>query len=465
MRPQNRTARDRLNFELRRHAPTSAADLAHRLQVSIPTVLRMLKERDEHIVRIGTTKNARYALRRPLRGLSRPIPVYRIDAQGKGHEGGSLELVEPSGSILDMQSLGWPVDAEHSGGFWDGLPYPLYDMRPQGFIGRNLTHQSYRDLALPQNLNDWSDDDIVYALSQRGSDVTGNFIVGDATYERWLQTVANPEAPIVESKLAPYYVECAERAMSTGIVGSSAAGEFPKFTASRHLPGALTPHVIVKFSGADESSAVKRWSDLLVCEHIALLALNKKTALPAAASRIVQTRGRTFLEVERFDRHGMYGRSELVTLASLDASILGSAESAWPSIVRQLAKMKLADQQLEFHTQVLWWYGKLIANTDMHTGNLSFQFDAKPGAQPVLRGAPAYDMLPMLYAPLAGGEVPSRQFEPTLPLPKERDVWLTACTAALYFWQQASGDARISIAFRKICGENLRRLESLVQKM
>ncbi|MBI3773883.1 MAG: type II toxin-antitoxin system HipA family toxin YjjJ [Gammaproteobacteria bacterium] len=464
MRPQNQAARNQLTTELRRNAPVSAADLAGHLRISVPTVLRILRERGDQIVRIGTTKKARYALRRPLRGIAHSIPVYRIDIQGKGHSCGTLELVEPHGSVMDLEIMGWPVDVEHSSGYWDGLPYPLYDMRPQGFLGRSFARQTYRDLALPSNLSDWSDDDIVHALSQRGSDTIGNLIVGDHAYERWLTSVASPEAPpLPESGLAECYADLAVRIMNLGIAGSSAAGEFPKFTASRELPGAAAPHVIVKFSGTEDSGAVKRWSDLLVCEHIALTTLRETTRLPAAHSRILNAQGRTFLEVERFDRHGMFGRSEIVTLASIDAAFLGSAESLWPESIRRLTKIKLANQLLENKVRVLWWYGKLIANSDMHMGNLSFTFTPEPGKQPELRLAPTYDMLPMFYAPLAGGEVPVRTFEPVLPLPKEREAWLMACAAALHFWQQTSTDTRISDAFRKVCGENYQRLNNLVQ--
>ena len=79
-------------------------------------------------------------------------------------------------------------------------------------------------------------------------------------------------------------------------------------------------------------------------------------------------------------------------------------------------------------TEKLWWFGKLIANTDMHTGNLSFV------AQGTLAVAPAHDMLPMLYAPLPGGEVPTRVFEPPLPLPTQRPSWAVASAAATLFW-------------------------------
>ena len=463
MRPRNRAARDRLNAELLRNAPVSAAILAERLQVSVPTILRILKENQQHVVRIGTTKNARYALRRTLRGTTHTFPVYRIDEHGKGHECSSLELVHPHGSVMDLNQMGWPVDSEHLNGYWDGLPYPLYDMRPQGFLGRHFAKQTHHDLGLPTHLGDWSDDDIVFALAQRGSDTSGNLIIGDPAYERWLKDIANQTAPLAQDKQAEHYADMADHAMSTGIPASSAAGEFPKFTASRELAGAATPHVIVKFSGADNSSAVRRWSDLLVAEHIALNTLAEINRLPVAKSRILNARGRTFIEVERFDRIGALGRSEVVTLASIDGAFLGSAESDWPTLIQRLINAKLCNPQAFNQTRLLWWFGKLIANSDMHMGNLSFRFSPQTNTLPELHLAPAYDMLPMQYAPLAGGEIPVQQFEPNLPLPKDRDIWATACVAALEFWQQASNDSRISENFRKICLDNFQQLEKLAQ--
>gem|GEM_PF-2098816 len=100
MRPQNRTARDRLAAELRHNSPVAARELADRLLISVPTALRILKERGASVVRIGATKNARYASRRLLRGSAHPIPVYRVDNQGRGHDVGSLDLLEPNGSVF-----------------------------------------------------------------------------------------------------------------------------------------------------------------------------------------------------------------------------------------------------------------------------------------------------------------------------------------------------------------------------
>lgn len=467
MRPQNENARERLEVELRKSPPVSASELSHRLNISVPTTLRILREREEHVIRVGTTKNARYALRRPLRGVARAIPVYRIDRQGRGHSCGHLELVEPQGSYMDLKSMGWPTDKTQINGWWDGLPYPLHDMRPQGFLGQIFARGIYQDIGVSPNPEEWSDDDIAYVLTRYGSDTSGNLIVGDQAYSRWLSSTAGSEPHLLEDNLYARYTNLANQI--TGLIGSgsSAAGEFPKFTASRRLPGAATPHVIVKFSGTDDSTAVRRWSDLLVCEHLALTTLGEQTSLNVAPSRILKEQhGRTFIEVERFDRHDLIGRSEIISLSTLNAALLGSGKSAWPELVTELARLKLVAPDVEEEVLVLWWYGKLIANTDMHLGNLSFRFRPMQGrANPQLQLAPAYDMLPMLYAPLSGGEVPARGFEPPLPLPREREAWYVACKAAREFWKVAAHDGRISNNFQKMCAENLNRLDSLAHRI
>jgi hypothetical protein len=96
------------------------------------------------------------------------------------------------------------------------------------------------------------------------------------------------------------FLVLAEQAVGAGVAGSSAAGEFPKFTAAREFERSATPHIIVKFSAADDSPAVRRWADLLVCEPLALECARRLPGVESARSRIVQYGGRTFLEVERY---------------------------------------------------------------------------------------------------------------------------------------------------------------------
>lgn len=80
-------------------------------------------------------------------------------------------------------------------------------------------------------------------------------------------------------------VRLVRRQAKQGVAGSSAAGEFPKFTAMRMLEGSPVS-MIVKFFGADASAAVRRWSDLLVCEHLALETLSAELGIRAAQSAI-----------------------------------------------------------------------------------------------------------------------------------------------------------------------------------
>jgi hypothetical protein len=448
---------DDLRYALQRFPRAGGADLCRTLGISPPTLSRLMAQLGERVVRLGGSKRTRYALRRALRGSFAPLPLYRIDADGRGQEVGTLSLVHSQGSALSLvAALPWPqAPGPMQDGWYDGLPYPLVDMRPQGFLGRHFAHRYARVLGVPESLADWTDEDVVHALATLGHDQSGDLVLGAAAFEHHLAERATLDQRLLSARAAPRaYVALAEQAMSDGVGGSSAAGEFPKFTAVRELEGAPVS-VIVKFSGAEDSAAVRRWADLLVCEHLALACLEETLGLPAARTRVHGAAGRTFLEVVRFDRVGAHGRRPLCSLAGLNDALLGLRGRSWGEQARRLADQGwLPDRAVE-PIRRLWWFGRLIANTDMHDGNLSFF--------PGLEMAPAYDMLPMLYAPVRGGEVPQPTFTPALPLPGERDAWLAAAHGACVFWRRAGNDARVSESFRARCQENADRLEAALQ--
>lgn len=457
MRPRHEDARERLAVVLGRHAGISARELADALDVSVPTLHRMLGELGDDVVSAGKARRARYALRRTLRGVVADLPIYRIDRDGRAEEIARLAPLAPHGCWMDLAATGWPVPAEARDGWWEGLPYPLYDMRPQGYMGRQFARAEHRWLGVSDKPEQWSDDDILFVLSRVGMDTSGDLIVGEEALRLWQERRLAQPRPIAEDEVGEAYLRLAECAVATGVAGSSAAGEFPKFTALRDLPGSATPHVLVKFSGvADGSPAIARWADLLVCEHLALACVALLPGAASAASRIVRHGGRTFLEVERFDRHGLFGRSALCSLATLNPALLGADFDGWRQLAARSVNAGLLMPGDAQRVECLWWFGQLIGNTDMHAGNLSF----RPG--PKLELAPVYDMLPMLYAPLPGGETPVREFRPPLPLPAQRSVWRAACEAALEFWRRAAEDGRISEGFRDVCKENGTRLKDAV---
>jgi hypothetical protein len=274
-------------------------------------------------------------------------------------------------------------------------------MRPQGYLGRAFCRQHSASLALPSTLGDWSDQHVLIALQQHGVDLAGNLLVGDRALQQFTNTPV--PSPIAQADKGARYAELAAAAARGDAPGSSAAGEQPKFSAyAQTAQGAA--HVIVKFSELPDSPVSQRWRDLLLAEHLALQVL-REHGLAAAASSIVDTAGQRFLEVERFDRVGALGRCALFSLAALDAEFIGQG-GRWPEVTQALAKARRVDAAAVQGAALLWAFGHLIGNTDMHAGNLSFL--SATGAQPY-QLAPAYDMLPMAFAPRSGGGLPGLQ--------------------------------------------------------
>lgn len=434
---------------LRRQHRLSAARLLGELGVSRPTLMRAVRAAGPSVLSIGRARRTSYAVRRLLRGSDAPLPVFRVDARGAAAQVAQLHLAYPDGSVLELRDdFEWPLDADMRDGWFAGIPYPLQDLRPEGFLGRAFARQNAALLQVGEDPRTWSDDDVLYASSLLGADLGGNLIVGEAAYRLWLQQLQRPLDAVTDAQIDQAYPDRAESAMQQGVAGSSAGGEFPKFTAVRELDGAPA-HVIVKFSGSDGSPGTARWSDLLVCEQLAASCVARLPGLVASPSSIHRAGGRTFLEVLRFDRHGARGRSALCSWAAINNDWFSLSGRPWTEGAARLLERGLVDTGTHDAIARLWHFGELIGNTDMHDGNLSFV----PGGAG-LRLAPVYDMLPMLYAPQRGVEVPDRAFAPRLPLPAEREPWQQAAEAAMAFWSGAGDDPRISDGFRRICERN-----------
>jgi hypothetical protein len=106
-------------------------------------------------------------------------------------------------------------------------------------------------------------------------------------------------------------------------------------------------------------------------------------------------------------------------------------------------------------------FGQLIGNTDMHFGNLSFFHSF--GAPLAL--APVYDMLPMMYAPIAGDELPQRQYEPPLPVADNLDIWPAIAERAVEYWSAVARHELISPDFARLARENAARLAATKQRV
>ena len=342
--------------------PLSARQLSEIIGFSQPTLSRALTELGSEIIRIGAARSIQYTLRDATRGLP-DFPVYRVDAEGRIRQLGMLIPVRPEGFVMCQEN----GTALHS----HGLPWWLFDMRPQGYLGRAYAARYGAELGLPERLTDWADTHALRALLAHGHDVVGNLLLGDIARDRFL--AASVPDPIEEEQKAKEYNRLAIEAARGEKPGSSAGGEQPKFTTF-----AITPdgprHVIVKFSEMEENSVSERWRDLLLAEHLALDTL-REAGIPAAKTRIVDHGNQRFLEVERFDRIGNLGRRALLSLAALDAEFVGAGTGGWPIIARRLAADGQIRQAAADRADLLWAFGTLAGNTDMHSGNLSFVSD------------------------------------------------------------------------------------------
>lgn len=379
------------------------------LGVSQPTLSRALRTLGDDLVPFGAARSIQYALRDATRA-SLQAPVHRVSAAGQLCELGHLVPVHPEGFVM-VQSDGVRLHTE-------GLPWWLFDMRPQGYLGRAYNHQHGSRLGLPTRLTDWNDSHVLRALLQQGGDLPGNLLLGEAARDTFLNAPA-PQAIDRECK-AQAYAELAAAAARGEIQGSSAGGEQPKFTTYAPLNDGPA-HVIVKFTALTDTPVSERWRDLLLAEHLALEVLHGH-GVAAARTDVLDHGTQRFLEVRRFDREGPAGRRALFSVQALDAEFAGTG-GQWPQVVRALAREGVVEHQAVEQTEMLWAFGTLIANGDMHGGNLSFMSERGRPYQL----APAYDMTCMSFAPTAGGELTVR----TLPLNINHDVAASAWKGAL----------------------------------
>lgn len=424
--------------------PVPAGALAARIGVSQPTLSRALAEVGERVVRIGRARATRYALSRPIGGQGTRWPLYRIDAQARPHRVGELRALRGDGFHLQAATPMAALRGEFAHGLFPGLPWFLADQRPQGFLGRAFARRFADELGVPDDGLRWNQDHVVLALLRHGENLAGDLVLGEAALERALRFAQAPDDAIDPAEREPAYARLADAAMRGELPGSSAAGERPKFLATLREADAWRS-VLVKFSERAGSPAAQRWADLLRCECLASDTL-RAHGMAAAQESIVEAEGRTFLQSTRFDRTPGLGRRGFVSLASLDAAHYGEGPREWWRFAAPLAREGWIARDDAVRLRRVWLFGALIGNSDMHLGNVAFEF----GATPPFALCPAYDMLPMLFAPAASGEVVPRAFELAPPHPDTLEDWHAAAAMAVDFWQQIAASEKISAPFRAL---------------
>jgi hypothetical protein len=404
-----------------------AGALRRVLGLSTSGFKRALSAAGPWLLSVGKARATTYAVRRAIEGVSTPVPVFEVMEDGTTRHALNLHPVEPWGFYVEGLT-----DQVSSAFIEDDLPWFLQDIRPVGYLGRAWV-RSHPEAGYPLRLDQWRGDHAIQFATQWGTDLLGAFVIGRFALSR--VAVGDVWRRLVEQEgRAEIY---ADLAMSTALYeqGSSPGGEQPKFTATR-VSGERSTPVIVKFTAPEQDATTQRWADLLRSEHLALRTVQDH-GFPAAASQVLTARGCTFLEVERFDRTPAGGRVGMISLLALDREQVGSDLRSWSVVTAHLAPA------IHEHAQWLEAFGHLIANSDMHLGNLSLLLR---GTQ-VVGLAPVYDMLPMHYAPRPGASLHPAPYQPWA---HRRAFPASAVEAARDYWGRVAGDGEISADFRAL---------------
>lgn len=396
-------------------------------------VSRHLSDMGRSVIKLKKGRTYLYAVTRNAFGGNDSLPLVVVDAHGNTD---IVALVRPlaHGGFFVEQQIGMPqlLLGESGDGLYDDLPYFLFDAAPQGFIGRQIAAEmAAQSDDFPADPRRWNSNHIGCYLMSNGDNLPGNFKFGSQA----LRIRRKPTGTTRDD-----YPRLADEVMNGEIGGSSAGGEQPKFTTYCRERSA---HVIVKFSPKGDSDVTQRWRDVLITEHHATEALHVVN-LPAAETDLFEKDGRLFLESIRFDRSGEYGRTSMVSLLSIDAEFVGSG-GTWPQVIDGLFDQNLIGHFHSYDAKIIWAFGKLINNTDMHLGNLSLGIEGN-----VFRLLPIYDMCSMGFSPKSGGEVMPFGFTlPSLSAANldERSIE-RAGEGARDFWNRVAKDERISDDFK-----------------
>ena len=144
-----------------------------------------------------------------------------------------------------------------------------------------------------------------------------------------------------------------------------------------------------------------------------------------------------------------------ISLLALDTARYGRLDN-WGACAQRLAADALLSAQDAEHIRLLDLFGALIANTDRHFGNVTL-FDLYDGP---FQLAPAYDMLPMLFAPQSE-QIVERRYQPVRPTAESLSLWPHARALAEAYWELLTREPSLSSEFRELSGECLAALRAV----
>jgi hypothetical protein len=423
------------------HGIASSQDLQRATGRSQATVSRLLADLSNRVVTLGRARATRYGLPRQIRGLPAQQPITWTDEAGTPTQIGSLTFLERDLVHVDSSP------GMHSVG--SRLPWFLQPLKVQGFLGK-VNASRLVEAGLSPDPTTWNLESTLFA-ALRLNDPPGAITLGDH-FERQDNVDLLTYALANDAGL-PAILDMLSSDVARHLpAGSSAGGEQPKFLAV--LDGER--HVLVKFTPPRNSPFGKRWHDLLHAEWLALDVLAQH-GVPVAKARVVESKMRTYLVSERFDRIGLHGRRHVVAIGDAHEAFVPGTYDNWHATAQALARQGRLPAAEPDRIKALLEFGRLIGNTDMHSGNLALFVELGDLARGRFSTAPVYDMLPMRWRPnpVNGGWDDYVPFEPD-----ERSRKGPAAGPAAVFWERLEASKATSPGMQGIAGRMLERIRA-----
>lgn len=408
---------------------------------SQPSISLALAKLGAEVCKLGAARSTRYALTQTILGLPAQQTLTWTTPEGRLQTFGSLHFLQ-SGQVYVRS---------HQGADWlsapGQLPWFLQPLRPQGFLGRQLTRLRPD---FPADPDHWRTEQVLYMAVNHAGDPPGALHLGD-TRGRTVN-----EAPEAAPDQAAHFDTLARAVTQTLPAASSAGGEQPKFLTEVDTPDGQHKHLIVKFSPPRGTPFGERWHDLLHLEHLALTVL-AENGVAVAPSTIVESKERTYLVSARFDRVGMEGKRHVVPASAVHEAFVHAPRQHWVATCEALAAQKRLVPSHVHTVASAYLFGQYIGNTDMHFGNLSFFVNDV--LQPALAPTPVYDMLPMMWRPgVHGGELNTRPVQPQAQPAGHAALAATVRTWAIHYWERSASLHSLSPALQSASAENARLL-------
>ena len=421
----------------------TAQQLQNATGKSQPSISLALAKLSAEVCKLGAARSTRYALTQPILGLPARQTLTWTTPDGELQTFGSLSFLRSSQvHVRTQQGLDWL-------GTPGQLPWFLQTLRPQGFLGRQLTRLRPD---FPADPDHWRTEQVLYMAINHASDPPGALHLGDATGRIAVEAPRLAVAPSPHDVAAQF--DAAARAITQTLpAASSAGGEQPKFVTQIDMPDGQHKHLIVKFSPPRGTPFGERWHDLLHLEHLALAVL-ADNGVAVAATHIVESRERTYLASERFDRVGRAGKRHVVAAAAVHDEFVKASRQHWVASCEALAAKQLLAPAHVNTVASTYLFGQYIGNTDMHFGNLSFFVDDV--MKPTFVPSPVYDMLPMMWRPgVHGGELDARPVRPQHQPAGYAPQVVQARAWARSYWERAANMTALSSALREASAASL----------